>query len=434
MAKPVWLGIMLVCLIAVKIHAGDWPQYNGPLGNRSSDESIGPIQWPIKGPSPHWRIPTSNGFSSFTVVGGKMFTLVSRKAPGGVMREVCAAFDITTGRELWSAWLGEAFYDSGGDSGASGNTGGDGPRSTPTCDGEFVYAYDAYLCLYCFNAADGKLVWKQDILNAYAGRLISWQNAASPLLEGELVVVGGGGSGQSLLAFNRKDGQLVWKTLSEKMTHATPVAATIQDVRQIIFLTQTGLVSVAPDSGAELWRFAFPYNTSTAASPVVSGDLVYCSAGYNVGAVLCQIARNGTQWTATQLWRKSQLMNHWSTPVCRDGYLYGLFGAGSYGTAPLKCIELATGNEKWSEPGFGQGSLIAVGNHLVVLADDGEIAIVEATPGAYQETARAKMLAGKCWSSPTLSNNRIYARSTTEGISFDLSVKTAVKSSSQDYP
>jgi len=421
-SRHLWLASLVIYLMAGGAYANDWPQYNGSAGDRTSTETIGQINWSQSAPpTPVWTTPTTNGFSSFTIAGGRVFTLVSRYDAYSVKREFCVALDASTGTELWAVPMCQATYDYGGDSGASGNTGGDGPRSTPTCDGQRVYAYDAYLHLYCFDAANGNTLWDKDIHGDYAGPYISWQNAASPLLEGERVIVPGGGAGQSALAFDRVDGHLLWSSLDEKMTQATPVAATVQGVRQIVFFTQSGLVAVSVDNGAELWRYAFPYNTSTGASPVVWGDYVYCSAAYNRGAAVCRIDKNGEQLQAVQLWRKSSLMNHWSTPVCHNGYLYGLYGYGSYGTAPLKCIELLTGNEKWSHSGFGQGGLMLVGNMLVVLSDVGEIVVVEATPDAYTEVARADMLTGKCWSSPILSDNRIYARSTTQGVCFELS-------------
>jgi outer membrane protein assembly factor BamB len=212
------------------------------------------------------------------------------------------------------------------------------------------------------------------------------------------------------------------------MTHATPTVATIQGHRQVIFLTQLGLVAVIPGTGEVLWRYKFPYSTSTAASPVAGGDVVYCSAGYGVGAAAVKIARTGAGWKASELWRKpGQLMNHWSTPVYRDGHIYGLFGFKKYEQVPLKCIELATGVEKWSRDGFGQGGTILAGNKVVALAENGELVVVDASPTTYRELARHKAILGKCWNNPALSEGRIYARSTREGVCLDVSENIALR-------
>ncbi len=401
--------------------ADDWPQYHGPRCDRTSGERIALRSFPQGGPPCVWKVPSSAGFSSLAVAGGRAFTLV-RRTIGGDEREVCVALDAAEGKELWATPLGQARYDDGGDSGAEGNSGGDGPRSTPSCAGGRLFVLDAHLVLTCLDAEKGEVLWRHDIVAEHAGRLIQWQSAASPLVEGELVFVAGGGPGESLLAFDSKTGAVRWKRGDEKMTHATPIAATLHGVRQVIFLLQSGLVAVAPESGAELWRTEFPYRVSTAASPVVHGDAVYCSAGYGVGAAAWAIGKEGERFVPELLWRTpNKLMNHWSTPVCKDGFLYGMFSFKEYGAGPLKCIELASGEERWSKDGFGPGNCILVGSDLVTLSDAGEVVLVEAKPDGYHELARADVLEGKCWSTPTFSDGQVYLRSTAQAARIDLS-------------
>ena len=407
--------------------AADWPQYRGPNANGVTSEKIQKT-WPGDGPRQLWKTPLNTGFSTFAVAGGKTFTLVSRDIDG-VKNEVCLALNADSGKELWAAPLGFAKYDGGGDSGADGNKGGDGPRSTPAADGNRVYTLTAALVLFCLDAQDGKIVWRKDLVKEHGARNITWQNAASPLLEGNLIFICAGGSGQSLLCFHKTTGAVVWKGQGDAMTHATPIAATIQGHRQIIYFTQSGLVSVVPGTGQVLWRYKFPYQTSTAASPVVGGDIVFCSAGYGVGAAAVKITKDGAgNFTATELWRKpNQIVNHWSTSVYHDGHLYGLFGFKQWERVPLKCVELATGEEKWSRDGFGQGGTILVDGSLVTLAENGELVVVEATPKSYNETARAKVVTGKCWNNVAVANGRIYARSTKEGVCLDVSRQTSAK-------
>ena len=157
-------------------------------------------------------------------------------------------------------------------------------------------------------------------------------------------------------------------------------------------------------------------------TPVVAGDVVCCSAGYGVGAGACRISKTGEDFTATQLWYEpaNVLNNHWSTPVCQDGYLYGIFGFKQFGRAPLKCVEVATGKVLWSKDGFGPGGCTLVDGHVLVLSDRGELVLVKATPAGYSEAARTHAVAGKCWNVPCVSNGRIYARSTKEGVCLDV--------------
>lgn len=422
-----WRPVGMVALgltLGTLSHAADWPQYRGPQANGVTPEKIA-TTWPSEGLKSLWRVPTTAGFSSFTVADGRAFTLVTREIEG-VKNEVCVALNADTGKELWAAPLGFSKFDGGGDSGAPDNKGGDGSRSTPTVDGGRVYVLSGPLVLSCLKADTGAVLWKKDLVREHGARNISWQNAASPLLDGNLLFVCAGGAGQALLCFHKVTGGLVWKAEDDKMTHTTPIAATLHGHRQIIFFTQSGLVSVVPGTGKVLWRHPFPFKVSTAASPVVGGDIVYCSAGYGVGAGAVRVSREGNDWKVKELWRKpNELMNHWSTSVYKDGYLYGLFGFKAYQQVPLKCVDLATGEEKWSRDGFGQGGTILVDGNVLALAENGDLVLVEGKPAAYHELGRMKAVTGKCWNNVAVANGRVYARSTKEGACFDASVKSA---------
>jgi outer membrane protein assembly factor BamB len=355
------------------------------------------------------------------VTAAKAYTVVTRDIEN-VKNEVCVALEAETGKELWATPLGFAKYDGGGDAGAPGNGGGDGARSTPAADGSRVYVMSAGLVLFCLEAERGAVVWKKDLVKEHGARNIPWQNAASPVLDGNLLFVCAGGPGQSLLCFHKVTGGLVWKGENDAMTHATPVVATILGHRQVLFFTQSGLVSVVPGTGQILWRYSFPYQTSTAASPVVGGDIVFCSAGYGVGAAAVKLTKQGTVFKATELWRKrNDLINHWSTSVYHDGHVYGLFGFKQWQEVPLGCVELATGKMKWSKAGFGQGGVVLAGNTLVALTENGELVAIDASPKGYSETARARVVGGKCWNNVAIANGRIYARSTREGACLDVS-------------
>lgn len=398
--------VALVCSLA-NAHAEDWTQYRGPGGDGKSSETIGNLDWEKGPPEIVWRASTPLGFSSFSVSDGQAYTLVTREGS-----ETLVAFDAKTGGELWAVTLGESEYGhDGGNAGAPGNRGGDGPRSTPSTDGDHVFVYDSHLVLSCFDR-NGKKQWSHDIVDEYSGRNLKWLNATSPLIDGDVIYVGGGGPGQSFLAFEKTTGNLLWKSGDELITHATPHVTTIDKNKQVIFFVQSGLVSVDAKTGAELWKTEFPFSVSTAASPISEGNRVYCSAGYGVGAGLFEV--NGAS-QADEVWFKSnELMNHWSTPVVHDGHLYGIFEFKKYGKAPLQCVELATGEIRWAERGFGPGNCILVGDKLIVLSDSGEVAVVSATPDAYQELGRAKVLKGKCWSTPAFSDGHIFVRSTEE--------------------
>lgn len=417
--KPSQLAVVLLgsslLLPSVAVQAADWPQYRGP-----NQDGIAPagatLHWPASGPKTVWTAPTHLGFSSFAIAGGKAYTLVNHAG-----QEACAALDAATGKQLWCADVDVAKYDGGGDSG--GPKGDDGPRSTPTVSDGLVFVFTQGLKICALDAASGKPVWEHDLVAEYGGKNIHWNNAASAVVDGDLVFAAGGGADQSFIAFNKKTGAVAWKSGTESITHATPTVATILGERQVIFFVKSGLVAVSPATGKQLWRFPFAFKVSTAISPVVCGDIVYCSAGYGVGGGACRIAKQGDKFAAQELWKTEGdklVANHWSTPVFKDGYLYGMFSFKKFGTGPLKCVEVATGSIKWEQPGFGAGNVILVGDKVVALTDDGHVVLVEATPAAYKEIGRVKAVTGKCWSTPAFSDGRLYVRSAHEGACLDV--------------
>jgi outer membrane protein assembly factor BamB len=401
--------------------AEDWAEYRGNNGNGISHEQIAG-QWSSEGPKLLWTTATPAGFSSMVVVGGKALTVISRDSGGG-LAETCVALDAQNGKELWAAVTGQAKYSGGGDSGAPGNSGGDGPRSTPAVSGNRVYVYSSQMVLSCLDTETGKVVWQKDILHDFSGKNIGWESAMSPVVDERRVYVAGGGPGQAMLAFDKATGAVVWKTGDDQMTHATPVIADILGVRQIVYMMQSGLQALDPESGKALWSFPFTYRTATGCSPVVCGDIVFCSAGYDVGGAACQLTRTGTTFEAKELWRikgNAGVADLWSTPVCKDGYLYGMITFKKFANGPLKCVDLKTGTVKWEQPGFGAGNVVLAGDVLVALSDDGQVVTVAATPDGYKELGRTKAIQGKCWSTPAVSNGRVYVRSTKESACLDL--------------
>lgn len=416
------LAAFLVCAVRA-----DWPQLRGPNSDGSAEHSI-LASWLDVQPQVIWRTPIKNGFSSFVVSSGKAVTLALREIDGADS-EVCLALDANTGAEIWAQPVGVAKYTGvgfdSGNYGAPGNQGGDGPRSTPTIDDDRVFVMSSKLVLFCIDLRDGKTLWRRDLVKEFGGREISYENAASPIVVDQGVLVAGGGPGQSILCLNEETGAVVWSSHNEDLTHSTPLFTTLHGADQTIFFTKRGLLSLDPSNGKELWRYPFTFRVCAAITPVVGGSMVYCSAGYGIGSGVCEIEKTNDTFAASELWRlrrNEPVASYWSTPIYLNGHLYGMFGFKKFHTAPLKCVELATGAVKWEEPGFGHGSIIRVGEMLLAQAGHGEITLIRPTPADYRERGRFKALSGKCWSTPAFSAGRLYLRSTTEGVCLQLPV------------
>ena len=400
--------------------AADWPQYRGPASDGKTPEPIR-TDWAAVPPKVLWKVPAGVAFGTFAVVGERAYVFDGRSGDEGVR-----CLDAASGEEKWFTKIGKTTGD---------RQGGPGPRTTPTIVGDKLYVLSTYFNLVCLNAADGKQAWAHDLAREHAGQndtngIVQWGNAGSPIFEGDLVIVAGGGANQTFLAFNKDDGKLVWKSGSEKVTHATGTPATIHGVRQVIFFVQSGLVSIEPKTGRELWRAKHPFNVSTAASPVVggdNGDIVYCASAYNVGSAAFQISKQGDTFSASELWRLkgNENANHWMTPVHHQGLLYGLYGHRGRGPAQLQCREISTGEVKWSQPAqAGAGGAVSMaGGKLIVQHEDGKIVVVDPNPAGYKPIAEAQPLKGKAWSMAVVSNGRMFVRTDKEAAALEVAAE-----------
>ena len=421
---PTTIRCLLLCVcLCPSSRAADWPQYRGPNHDGVSTDRINK-NWTGSVTNPVWIVHLTNGLTSLTVSGGRVFTQVARNTNGG-NREFCVALSVTNGAELWATKVDDkASYPNGG----VGFT-DDGPRSTPSVEGGSVYVLTSYHNLCRLNATNGAVIWTTNLLAGFGGSVIGWQSAASPLLESGLVFVNANCGTSTLMAFNRTDGTLAWRSQNEAMTHSTPTLATINGVRQLIFATQSGLVSLNPQTGNLLWKFPYPfsYSTSIGASPAVWQDLVFLSAYYGMGAVAVQIVQSNANQVPVQLWADSGVQNHWATPVCYQGAVFGQFTP-DYDAAELRCIDIVSGAQRWAVGDFGRGSTMLIGTNLLVITERGDIVLAEANTNAYVELARFiaipsfDQLRNKCWNALALSDGQLYVRSTAYVARFDLSV------------
>ena len=414
-------GLLAVVLFPLAVDAADWPQYRGPNHDGVSTERINK-NWTGSITNPVWLVSLTNGLTSLTVSGGHVFTQIRRNI-GGQNKEVCLALATTNGAELWATALDSAYYPNGG----VGFT-DDGPRSTPVVDGSSVYVLTSYHTLCRLNATSGAVIWSTNLISGFGGNVIPWQSAASPLMENGLIFVNANCGSGTLMAFNT-NGTLAWRSQNEAMTHSTPILATMNGMRQLIFATQSGLVSLNPETGALLWKFPYPfsYSTSIGASPAVWQDLIFLSAEYNMGAFAVQIVQNNATQVPVQLWAAYWVLDHWATPVCHQGAVFGQFIPDD-SAAELRCIDLLSGEQRWAVPDFGRGSTMLIGTNLLVITERGELVLAEANTNAYVELARFTAIPGydqlrnKCWNALALSDGQLYVRSTAYAARFDLSV------------
>ena len=382
-----------------------WPGFRG-----QDRDGIyrGPIRVAWSGLTPMWKKSIGGGRASFAVSGDRAFTIEQRQK-----NEVVAAYDVATGKEIWAnAWperFNSAFMGIMG--------GGEGPRATPAFADGLVYALGGRGELRCLDAATGKLVWRTDILEDAGAKNLTWGMAGSPLVAGDAVIVQPGGpKGRSVAAYDRRTGKRLWSALDDKTAYASPMQATILGVPQFLVVTATRVVGLSVDTRTVLWEF--PWKTdhdASAVQPIVIGDKrVFYSSGYGTGAVVVELAKSGETFAVREVWRNIRMKNRQSTSVLRDGFIYGL------DEGILACVDAATGDLKWKGGRYGHGQVLLAGDHLVVTTEEGELALVAASPEKFQEIARVPALDGETWNVPAFAGGILLVRNTRQMAAFDL--------------
>jgi outer membrane protein assembly factor BamB len=370
--------------------AADWPQWRGPQVNGISQETGWQSKWSGNGPKVLWTAQAGLGFSSFVVAKGRVYTTGHADE-----KDTVFCFDAVTGKQQWKhtypADLGDKYYEGG-------------TSATPTVDGDRVYHLSRWGDTFCFDAASGKIIWQTNVQKDTGANIPDWGFAGAPLVHGNLLILNVGRSG---CALDKITGTVVWKSDEDNAGYSTPLLRKRSDGGvEVILGSGRSYLAVNPKDGTILWEHR--WNTSygvNASDPIVSGDHVLISTGYNKGAALLKIDGSAP----VQVWQNRSFRNQFTSSVLIDGHVYGIDNDENK-SASLKCIDFMTGAVKWTDESVGFGSLMAADGKLIVLASKGELITANASPQKFDVISRASVLDGKSWSQPVLANGRIYVR------------------------
>jgi outer membrane protein assembly factor BamB len=379
----------------------DYPQFQGAR----RDGTVAGIRlarvWE-QAPRALWRQPIGAGWSAFAVAGGFAVTQEQRGE-----HELVTCYDLTTGELLWSHADKTRWTDP---------LGGPGPRATPAIHEGRVFALGATGRLNALDLATGELRWSVDVLADNGAAAPDYGVSASPLVLGDTVVVAPGGpDGHALVGYDTTDGERRWSGGSGAPAYGSPRYAVLAGVPQILILNDDALASHDPADGRVLWEFAWPPGEDTFQPVVLPGDRVFVSTGYGVGGKLFQVrvATDGAV-VADLLWESRGLKAKFTNVVFRAGYLYGL------DDGILVCLDPEHGERRWKRGRYGHGQIVLVDDLLVVLGEDGTVALVEAEPEAYRELARFAALEGKTWNHPALAGPYLLVRNDREAACYEL--------------
>ncbi|MEX2214045.1 MAG: PQQ-binding-like beta-propeller repeat protein [Phycisphaeraceae bacterium] len=390
--------------VIVPAGAADFHQFLGPRRNGVIENLKLARDWDANPPREVWRRPIGAGWAGFAVAGGRAITQEQRGE-----EELVVCYALATGEPLWSH-ADKARYET--------TIAGVGPRSTPTIDvpRNRVYTLGATGLFNCLDLVTGERLWSMDICQDAGAVPLEWGNSGSPLVVGDQVIVNPGGpNGHSLVAYHADTGKRLWHVGSDPASYASPMLATLAGIEQIIMIHQSAVSGHALGSGHETWRYEWEGRWPKVAQPiVVRGDQLFLTAGYGIGCEMVEFTRKDDVLVPALRWKNIYLKAKFANAVLCEGHIYGL----NDGT--LVCLKATTGERLWRGKRYGHGQLLLVDDVLLLQAEDGYVALVEAKPVEYRELTRFTPLKDVSWNSPTLAGRYLLVRNAREAACYDL--------------
>ena len=393
-ACQIGFGIWLwLCQAAV---AGEWPQILGPARDGKAQGERLATNWPAPGPPVVWQRAVGHGYAGVAVSGGRVI-LYHREGN----EALAEAIDARSGKPVWKKNFPTNYQTSIAPD--------DGPRCVPLIHKDRVYLFGADGDLHCLQLDTGKVVWSRDADRDYGAPLGYFGAGSTPIIDADKLLVNIGGPMAGIVAFSLADGKTAWKATNDQASYSSPIAATIDGKRHVIFITRLNVVSVDPVKGDVQFQFPFGMRgpTVNAAMPLLLGSDLFVSASYGVGARLVRITGDKPD----ELWSDDNIMSsQYTTCVEVDGKLYGIHGRQDAGVAQLRAIDPLTPKVLWTEEGFGTGNLILADGKLLIMKTDGELILAEASPEKFRPLAKAKVFSDVVQALPALADRLLYVR------------------------
>lgn len=398
---PVWFSILaLWTSTAVSLRADDqtacWPRFHGPQGTNESPETGLLRRWPEGGPPLLWTARNiGDGFATVAIADGRIYTAGNRNN-----QTVITALD-TGGKQLWQAANGGAWTGSQ-----------PGSRGTPTIEGNRLYHESPLGDVVCLDAASGQKIWGLNVLETFGAENITWALAESLLIDGDRLICSPGGPQTAVVALDKRTGQTVWKSPSvdgDRAGYASPMLAVHQGLRMILTMTSKHAIGVNADTGELLWQFKHvtPWDENIF-TPIFQDGRVFISTGHRVGSVMLKVNVQGKKASVQEGWRSTDLDNHHGGTILLDGYLYG-----SLWSSGWACLDWQSGRTRYSSRGVGKGSLTYADGMLYTLGENGQMALVPATPQDHTAVSRFRLPVGgegPVWAHPVVCGGRLYLR------------------------
>ena len=383
--------------VTLPLEGADWPLWSGPAGNLTSLGN-GLFDGGGFGLERVWSRPLGSAYSGIVVVGGWLTTAFSDGES-----DYLVALDASSGVEQWRYRISDTYKGHDGSD--------DGPLATPTIDGGVVYGLGARGGLFAVSLEDGKERWRRDLVADFGAVKPNYGFTTSPTVIGDLLVVEtGGGDGRSISAFDRANGELRWSTGDDPVRYQSPMAFELRGETSLVAVTDRSLLGLAPETGEVLWTHLHTEGDgrgfgSAQPVPVGEGGILLTDGPESA---LFRVSKDAEGYSVKEAWRSRALRGGFAVPVPYEGHLYGY--SGNF----LTCVDAATGESVWKSRPPGQGDLVLIDGHLVILTRSGEIVVAEATPEEYSEVSRVQALDRGYFTRPSFAGGKVYVRNLTE--------------------
>jgi outer membrane protein assembly factor BamB len=379
----------------LELAPGDWPGFRGAERDGKLHGVRLATDWAQDPPQLVWKQRVGPGWSSFAVVGERLYTQEQRGDDEAV---VC--YDAQSGKELWiHRDAGARFVEA---------VGGNGPRATPTFDAGRLYTLGAKGKLNCLDAATGKFLWSREVTQDAGAKVPTWAYASSPLVvEGLVAVFAGGPEHKAVQTYDAQTGAPKWAAGEGTHSYSSPERMAIDGVEQIVIVSEQGLSGLGPKDGKLLWNYAWDEGIQRVIQPARIGDGDFLlGTTFNKGTRRLHVSRGKDGWTVEEVWQTKAISPYFNDMVIYDRHLYGFDGAF------LVCVSLDKGQRCWKERGYGAGQVLLLDDQgvLLVLTETGDVALVAAQPSGLNELARIPALEGKTWNHPVIAHGRLYVR------------------------
>jgi outer membrane protein assembly factor BamB len=391
--------------------SGDWLLWGGPRRDFVTAGAGLASTWPSDGPRKLWSRALGEGYSPIAVEGAALYTAYHRGA-----QDVIVAIDFRTGANLWEYAYESRFqaWDP--------NAVGPGPYAMPQVVGDRLVTASGAGKIHSIDKKTGRPVWSRDLYSEFGGTRLEWGYSchALPYKDGLILLAGGRGSGA--LALRKNDGTVIWKNLDFKNAHSSPLLIEVDGQPQVVALLASEVIGFDPENGQMLWRH--PHNTNyglAISTPVwAPGNLLFISSAYSGGSRVLNLSRSEGKTVVKELWNSPRLQAHFGTVIRLGDYLY--FSSGD-NVALMTCVNLRSGEIVWQQRGFAKAQLVATDGKLILLDEDGTLALVEPTPKELRVLAKASVLQNTAWTPPTLAGAKLYLRDRKNLMALDLGEK-----------